>query len=110
MAHAAKSAGRSLQGGSSAVNRELGFAIENDKHLFAGVVKVSANSALWLNHSTMQKEQVGVECMEVEQRHVIEGPWAPVYSGAVSELSRIGVSDAHRQGFPRLGGQAQRNQ
>ena len=58
----------------------------------------------------MQKEQIRVECMEVEQRHVIEGTRAPVYSGAVSELSRIGVSDARRQGLPRLRGQAQRNQ
>src|SRR5207248_4661893 len=65
------------------------------------VVEVMADPALWLDDTPMEKEQVGIQTVSIEQSHVVEltGPAVdrlgnPVFRG-------IRVDDATRQGFAR---------
>jgi len=37
------------------------FAVEDDEHFLALVVKMRANTALWLNDSAMKEKQIRVE-------------------------------------------------
>src|SRR4029453_6675400 len=49
-------AGRPLDGGCAAVDRELRFSVENDEHLFDGVVKVVADARSGREHTARSEE------------------------------------------------------
>src|SRR3954463_13393790 len=84
-----------------AVDGEFGLAIQNDKHLLALIVKVLPDSALWLNDAAMQKLEVCLERVSVEQRRVIQCAGSGVYRGAFPVLGGIGVENARSQRLPR---------
>ena len=70
---AARRPGRSLQDRRSAIDGELGFAIEDHEHLFTSIVKVSANSALWFDDAAMEELQIGLYGMGVAEREWMSG-------------------------------------
>jgi hypothetical protein len=53
MTHPANGSGRSFQQRCTPIDRELRLAVQNDKHLFALIVKMLANAALRKDHASM---------------------------------------------------------
>ena len=93
VAHPCRCAGRSLQGRRPPVDRELCFAVEDDEHLLAVVVEVLADAGLRLDHAAMQKPQVRVDHVAVEQGEETELAGAAVDARGRPVARRIGVRD-----------------
>jgi hypothetical protein len=56
----------------------------------------------------MQKEQIGIERVEIEELHVIERAGSIVYGGIVAEFGGIGMSDPRRKWLARARRQSHR--
>src|SRR5439155_10551926 len=67
----ADSASGSLQNRCAAIDGELSFAVEDDEHFLAVVVKVGSDSTLRFDNSPVKKKQIRVQAMKIEQRHVV---------------------------------------
>ena len=94
MPHAAGSPGRSFYLRRTPINGKLRLAVKNDKHLFALIMEVMANTALRLDDPAVQEEQIRIEVVIIEQRHIIQlaGSFMNRFGWLV--LRRIGVDDA----------------
>jgi hypothetical protein len=60
-----------------------------------------ANSALGLNHAAMQKKEIRVEAVSIEQGHVVQLAGSIMDRFGRSILRWIGMYDALRQGLAR---------
>ena len=103
VAQACRSARRPLQHGRALIDRELGFAIEDDEHLFALVVEVGADAALGLNHAAMHEKQIALECLRIEERPIVQRTRAIVHRLHVAILRGVGVGDSLLQREQRRG-------
>src|ERR1019366_6074240 len=99
VAEAAGGADGSLELRCAAIHGELGFAIEDDVHLLAVIVKMVAEAALRPEDATVDEVEVGVQAVTIEQDLVIHfaGP-------GMNGLDRlpaggIGMGDTLREGF-----------
>ena len=101
-AHAVGRAGGGLEERGAAVDGELGLAVEDDEHLFHVVVEVVADAALGLDDAAVEKDEVGVEGLGVEEAGVVEFAGASVDAFGDAELVRFGALDALGEGV--LGG------
>ena len=67
---------------------ELCFAIEDDEHLFALVVKMHADATLRLDHATMDEIHVRVESIGAQQGGEIELAGTAVHALGGAEAGR----------------------
>ncbi len=77
-----------------AIDRKLGFAIEDDEHLLALVMEMRADAALGLDHPAVHKKQVGFQCLGIEQRSIVQRTGAIMDRLHVAILRRVGVGDS----------------
>ena len=101
MSHPAEGASGSFQYRGAAIDRKLRLAIEDHEHLLALVMEVVANPALRLKDAAMQKVEVGVQGMAVQQNHQIHLAGPLVDRRRPLILGRVGVGNALRQGLAR---------
>src|SRR6202034_57179 len=88
------SAGGSLQHGRTLIDCELGFAIEDNEHLFALVVEVGADAALGLNHAAMHEKQDGLQRLRLEEWPVVQHTRAIVHRLHAAVLRRVGAGNS----------------
>ena len=104
MAGAADNSRRSLDRGGTAVDRELGFSVEDDEHFFDDVVEMMADARAGRNHAAMQEVELGRHGAPIEQRREAHASGAAVHGGRLTERSRIGVDYPPRRSLLLCGG------
>ena len=88
---------RSLNGGRAAIDRELGFSVENDEHLFDDVVKMVADAGSRRDHASMEKIELGRHGATIEQCREGHAAGPSVHRDRLPERGRVGVDDSPRQ-------------
>ena len=92
---------RSLDGRRAAIDRELGFSVENDEHLFDGVVKMVADARSRRDHAAMEKIELGRDGPTIEECGEGHAAGPSVHGGRLPERGRVGVDDSPRQRLRR---------
>jgi hypothetical protein len=80
------------------VDCELGFAVQNDEHLLALVMKVLPDTALGFYDATMEKDKIGIHGSQTQQRTVIQSSCPVVHCRHVVRLCGIGMADPLLEG------------
>ena len=94
MAQARRRARGPFQRGGAAIDRKLGFAVEDDEHLLALVVEMGADAALGLDHAAVHEKQIGFQRLGIEQRPIVQRTRAIMHRLHVAILRRVGVGDS----------------
>ena len=80
-----------FDGGGAAVDRELGFAVEDHEHLFDNVVEMVADPRAGRDHAAMQEVELGRHGAPIEQRREAHAAGAAVHGGQLPECGRVSV-------------------
>jgi hypothetical protein len=110
MSHLAGSTGGTFQQRRSAIDGELSLSIEDDEHLLALVVEMRADAALRHDDAAVQKVQIRVERVMIEQTHKIQRTGAGVNRFDEPVLRRVGMGNSLRQRLARPKGTSQQRE
>jgi hypothetical protein len=94
MPRPADNTSRSLYSRRSSIDRELGFSVENDEHLFDGVVEVVANPGSRRNLAAMQEIELGRNSASVEKGRERHRTCAAMHGGRWAVRGRIRMDDS----------------